>query len=1335
MSIAKKLAASVVASICFAGSAHALTGPTPSNGTMDGSTPTNAQGERQLAFEGGPFGGANVTPQLVGLAGVPPLCATGEIECEVYTLTIGANPEKVLIEVSWSDSVSDFDIYLIDGDGNIVASAASEANPERMTETLDPGTYELQIIPFAAAVETYNGTITAQAIVEPPPPLEQLNAFCTQQDIEMANTASMDAGVVKALSQLGPDALYGSFVHFSAGSREMQDAVLAEHGFQLKHDFRKYAPVVFAEGPAIAYRALANSALVRHFQYNAPLRYFGDTQSWSSRVREVQEQVGAGPYRDAGGNILLGQGVTLGVIDGGLLGAHPDFADNLKHNFKLVNIEDDENPYIDVGTTNSENPAGGHGTHVTGTVGGAGAMSDGGYPDAATAPNVPGTYTGVAPKADLMHWGHGAVIFVLDASIAYRHILDNRAAALADPNDETLAAFRELVAVNNSYGADPGPFNPLDFTQCLIQDIVDAGIVMVFAASNDGGDGTADMTSPTCDHPMPGVICVASYDDGGTGSIDGTLSGFSSRGHKGHPETYPDIAAPGDSITSTCLQGDPTQALCYSEPALNEITPIENDWAPWYGRISGTSMASPHVTGIVGLMYQAKPDLTPADVERIIQRTARKVGDGYEADPDRAGDTENLEYPATTHFAFGAGLINMPAILEAMGVAGDGGYAAESEFVVISEDHDTGTGADVTAVSLQDMVLDDAPGVMHRLTVADAASVFGFDLDFRIERNVDGRHFVTIVHAGESAFDLAEENAANTAPATSVSFDADTGVISVFVPMANLAYPEIGAPIHNLTVVVDSPIGEVDRAPSPLVGAPPAGEFQTMFARPATITSYGPDGRIIPPPPPPPPPIDCPELGTSRQVAQFTGTAPATGFEVSHDFVLGTDCAGTLIVNLTWDLTVEDLDLAVAMPGNSGSSAAFDYGEVPPSEEFSTPEYGTGNYTATVIGFTSAGVSSYVLTVTEVSGGATTANTAPTANLAASETTVDAGDSVDFTVTMDDADGDALEYTLSFGDGSDDVTGTADGTVSHDFAAAGSYEVTLNVVETGTSPALSAPEQRVTITVNEVQDVDSDGDGILDKDEAEGCVDDPDPTCGDDGQTDNGTLASALSCALADAQNDPYTFDCTASSSYLEGGTVNAPQYKLVAGDGSQTDYQASGSFTHSYAAAGEYRAFVVSRDANGNSAISEEVVNEVVITINVTDDGANAARLKVDQATGPAPLTVTFDAGSSTVATGYHITGYAWDFDGDGSTDFQSSTPVAQHVYTKAGEYTPSVTVSYSNEAGDDTPTSVAKASVAATAPGTPTPPVQQSAGGGSLGWLVLLPLFGGALIRRRRG
>ena len=341
---------------------------------------------------------------------------------------------------------------------------------------------------------------------------------------------------------------------------------------------------------------------------------------------------------------------------------------------------------------------------------------------------------------------------------------------------------------------------------------------------------------------------------------------------------------------------------------------------------------------------------------------------------------------------------------------------------------------------------------------------------------------------------------------------------------------------------------------------------------------------------------------------------------------------------------------------------------------------------------------------------------------------------VDFDATgSSDPDGSIAGYRFVFGDGAEESNTT--GVATHVYNGTAGEAFGARVIVTDDLGGVSSPSTmaQVVIPDEEIDDTDTDGDGILDKDEKEGCVDDPDPACGDDGQTDNGTLAAALNCALADAQNDPYTFDCTASSSYVEGGTVNAPQYKLVAGDGSETAFQGSASFQHSYDAAGEYRAFVVARDANGNSAVSDEVVNEVVITISVSDDGENAARLKVDKATGPAPLTVTFDAGSSTVAAGYHITGYAWDFDGDGGTDFQSSTAVVQHVYTSAGEFTPSVTVSYSNDDGSDTPSSVAKAAVAATAPGST--PVQQSAGGGSLGWLVLLPLFGGALIRRRRG
>ena len=52
--------------------------------------------------------------------------------------------------------------------------------------------------------------------------------------------------------------------------------------------------------------------------------------------------------------------------------------------------------------------------------------------------------------------------------------------------------------------------------------------------------------------PTGGVISVASYNDQDTGTRDGTVSDFSSRGKAGDQSTYPDISAPGENITSSC---------------------------------------------------------------------------------------------------------------------------------------------------------------------------------------------------------------------------------------------------------------------------------------------------------------------------------------------------------------------------------------------------------------------------------------------------------------------------------------------------------------------------------------------------------------------------------------------------------------------------------------------------------------------------------------------------------------------------------------------------------------------------------------------------------------
>ena len=249
-------------------------------------------------------------------------------------------------------------------------------------------------------------------------------------------------------------------------------------------------------------------------------------------------------------------------------------------------------------------------------------------------------------------------------------------------------------------------------------------------------------------------------------------------------------------------------------------------------------------------------------------------------------------------------------------------------------------------------------------------------------------------------------------------------------------------------------------------------------------------------------------------------------------------------------------------------------------------------------------------------------------------------------------------------------------------------------------------------------------------------MDDPDPACGEAPSGDNGTLDAELTVV---ATSDPFTWQFDASAShYEEGGTLNQPLYRFVFGDGEQTPAQGSAVVSHSYEAAGTYQAYVVVTDANGNAAVSESRSVRVELTITVTDEPVNAARLKlIGSAVGPAPHSVTFDATGSTVAPGYSITQYAWDFDGDGVDDLVGVNGKVSHVYTVAGEYTPTVTVSFTkDDDASDSETSVAKASVKATSPGTPgTPPAGPSAGGGSLGYLVLLPLLGAGLARRRRG
>ncbi|MEV4658789.1 S8 family serine peptidase [Micromonospora sp. NPDC049301] len=247
--------------------------------------------------------------------------------------------------------------------------------------------------------------------------------------------------------------------------------------------------------------------------------------------------------------------------------------------------------------------AGGHGTHVAGIVAGRDTtLTDG------------TRLHGAAPDATLISLSVGAGLSIFGADSALNWVLDHHL--------NPCAGCPPIKVSNNSYGpSGGGAFDPNSATTKLQRALAAEGVITVWAAGNDGPDNSA--TNPPGQDPTPGILMVASYDDHGTGTRDGSVSTFSSRGAAGHPETYPDVSAPGSNITSACR---PYLLICSTglDPH-NGPGPLD---LGTFNTISGTSMATPHVVGIVTQLFQVAPNATPAQVEDALKATAYKFTDG-----------------------------------------------------------------------------------------------------------------------------------------------------------------------------------------------------------------------------------------------------------------------------------------------------------------------------------------------------------------------------------------------------------------------------------------------------------------------------------------------------------------------------------------------------------------------------------------------------------------------------------------------------------------------------------------------------------------------------------
>ncbi|MFA9446021.1 S8 family serine peptidase [Egicoccus sp. AB-alg6-2] len=350
--------------------------------------------------------------------------------------------------------------------------------------------------------------------------------------------------------------------------------------------------VLLAQGPADDLRALAELPGVARLEHDAPIGTFTDSSHTATRGQELLDG-----EVTVGGQLVDGTGVGVAVVDTGVDGWHPDLAARMGENVKVV-------PSLGLlGGTAIDFPEsdtlslGGHGTHVAGIVAGDGTASAGTFHGAATGATIHGVSGGTLIS---LHSGLEGLYWVLE-------------------NHDTVTP--AIRVVNNSWGGSAGDYDPDGAIPRVVRALIEDGVVVVFAAGNSGGDGSVQATSIQCVDPTPGMICVAAYDDLGTGGRLGTTASFSSRGDASRPETWPDLSAPGVDIVAACR---PTLPVC-ATGVLGSPDPVH------YAVLSGTSMAAPHIAGIAAQVLQVAPHLTPAQVEQVLTSTATSDGTpGYE---------------------------------------------------------------------------------------------------------------------------------------------------------------------------------------------------------------------------------------------------------------------------------------------------------------------------------------------------------------------------------------------------------------------------------------------------------------------------------------------------------------------------------------------------------------------------------------------------------------------------------------------------------------------------------------------------------------------------------
>jgi len=426
----------------------------------------------------------------------------------------------------------------------------------------------------------------------------------------------------------------GMAISYSEEVNEQHLQVLESLGFEVRDVIESVNGVLLGlVEPELAPNLASLEDVVMVHRYGQVV-FYGDVQTQNVKARNSTI------YPDGAWNFgVTGKGVNIAMVDTGVDNEHPGLNEKFVAGYDAVCYNPTDPWCIANGfgvrpSDGTFDPDDGnqHGTACMGMASATGLEADGSQseyygsaPDASLVDVRIGTDAGAGPFENYLLEQE----FYESAMNGIQWIIDNKDTAWAGA-DESLHG---IDIISLSWGItshEGGGSDGTDMHSMILNEAMQAGVVVSVAAGNDGpdNDGLSGMGSSDLS------ITVGASDDGNTISRDDDIvASYSSRGPRrdngdGNPlnELKPEISAPGTDI----IQAEG----CVTSGGCNNFLGGDASENTYTGRGSGTSYATPSVSGILALMIEANENLTTAEMKEIIKFTAERKGEATQPDVD-----------------------------------------------------------------------------------------------------------------------------------------------------------------------------------------------------------------------------------------------------------------------------------------------------------------------------------------------------------------------------------------------------------------------------------------------------------------------------------------------------------------------------------------------------------------------------------------------------------------------------------------------------------------------------------------------------------------------------